>query len=457
MIDLDDLFTPYDRRRLNYLNNSLSRIQEDIDNGVVEPATAAQLARAANESRKTLEARREQYEQSQRNHVANLAMQDQARQDMVDSVRQLNRAAMFSSRLVPVYDPLTQQTALMYEDARGRWHPVEFRQEARDNQTQVAEARYVSGAGQFGGMRMPPAERPVQEGQEEGRPAAEPADALRGLEGLPPMQDAPGPARVDFPLGMKTHRMTLINGGHQRVVEYWQDEQNQWQGPRLIYDSMTDSPAARPEIGTLTDAELQEIVRRAKYAIPGPPNPRREAARMSLVNQMAAGLLEAKRRQYELREAETRMYAEHQMAFEKKQHELQERERERYEKLLSGIVDQLYRDQAGLRAQFVPDSELPPHLRSDEAIRREAVRRANFAMEEARKWWQQQYGQPGQQPQAVPPQQPPQPPQQDPASQKLRLEELMEQLALPQSRQSRQQQTPQQPQQPRTSQPPWRP
>lgn len=288
-------FTQADSLRLQQLNAGLSEVSKQVADNTLLPEHADELQQQIMAQKMPLLQKQKAAADAARQTQLHQMQEDSALSQGMAQTDAVFRARTLQQRLVPVLNPMTNQTAYLYEQEPGKWGQVDFGdgQQANDffpladpTNAKPSPSGPMAGLG-VGGMGpndaaatkggAPPwlsqtggVEQGVDPGtgfgvQGEGSPAS---DEARGYTGESP--GGPPPRVAD--VGADGHTLEIWNGAKRELVHY--DRGGQIIG-RQAYDEEGNPvrPTTQQEEDVLTAHEMDHIRTIAEQSVPPVPHP----------------------------------------------------------------------------------------------------------------------------------------------------------------------------------------
>lgn len=124
-----DPYTSADDLRLQRLNQGLSHVQSEVDDGTLDPNEADELARMIHFQRTPLLAKQEAAKKMARSEQQQNLLEMNATQQSLMQADAANDARNFQARTATYTDPLTGRSKHFFQTTMGNWSPIDFDQE----------------------------------------------------------------------------------------------------------------------------------------------------------------------------------------------------------------------------------------------------------------------------------------------------------------------------------------
>ncbi len=266
--EIPEPFTQADTLRLQQFNQGLSEAQKQVDDGTLAPEEGDALKQGILKMRMPLLARQEMSQKQAFQEQMKQQQQGSALAQGMQHADAVYRARGFNDRVSVYTDPLTGQSAHMYEHEPNKWKQIEFPEQAQaEGSQESAQTAYSPEAGAA-------SETSQTNWGPEGQ-GGPPED--RGEPGVPP--GTPGPETPPGPMGPArpnpdgTHTLDIWNGQSRESVQF--DKQGKIIA-RQQFDrdgNPVQPPSNQATPGQVSQAELVEFRKRAEGSVQPIPKP----------------------------------------------------------------------------------------------------------------------------------------------------------------------------------------
>ncbi len=277
---LPEEFTQADALRLQQYNSALSEASKQVDDGELDPKDGEVLRQSILHFREPLQIKQAAQMQLTKDKQVNALREDSAQAQGMEQADMKYRASQLPNRIVPIQDPRTGQTAMMYESEPNKWAQIEFPppESAGGEQGGVQDYFPLGGGLVMNQDQMTPPNPDIGPNDPGAGPA--PTQVIHG-------ESPGGPApQKNMPMtGQDQHQLDIWNGASQNRVMFdangnivSQSNPGPGQMPQLSPRQAAEliGPDRANQIAVEVANQMEKFrPRREQYGPPGPEGDRR--------------------------------------------------------------------------------------------------------------------------------------------------------------------------------------